>query len=72
MNRGYINRIKDKAFGLVGLIATLFGLLILTFLIGQVFYEGYNRIDLDFIKSLPSRKPEKGSLFCSVFIFDGS
>ena len=57
MNRGSINRIKDKAFGLVGLIATLFGLLILTFLIGQVFYEGYNRIDLDFIKSLPSRKP---------------
>ncbi len=66
MNRGYINRIKDKAFGLVGLIATLFGLLILTFLIGQVFYEGYNRIDLDFIKSLPSRKPEKAGIYTAL------
>lgn len=66
MNRGYINRIKDKAFGFVGLIATLFGLLILTFLIGQVFYEGYNRIDLDFIKSLPSRKPEKAGIYTAL------
>jgi len=66
MNRRYINRIKDKAFGFVGLIATLFGLLILTFLIGQVFYEGFHRIDLDFLKSLPSRKPEKAGIYTAL------
>lgn len=66
MNKRYINRIKDKAFGFVGLIATLFGLLILTFLIGQVFYEGFHRIDLDFLKSLPSRKPEKAGIYTAL------
>lgn len=63
MNRAQINRIKDKAFGVLGLIATLSGLVILSFFIGQIFKEGMNRIDLDFLMDLPSRKPEKAGIY---------
>ncbi len=63
MSKGKINRIKDKAFGILGLIATLSGLIILAFFIGQILYEGLSRLDLDFMKDLPSRKPEKAGIF---------
>jgi phosphate transport system permease protein len=63
MSRGKINRIKDKAFGILGLVATLSGLIILAFFIGQILYEGLSRLDLDFMKDLPSRKPEKAGIF---------
>ena len=55
MTRGQINKIKDKGFGLIGLIATLSGLIILGFFIGQILHEGLNRLDMDFMKDLPSR-----------------
>ncbi len=63
MSKGKINRIKDKAFGILGLVATLSGLIILAFFIGQILYEGLSRLDLDFMKDLPSRKPEKAGIF---------
>ena len=63
MNKGKINRIKDKAFGILGLVATLSGLIILAFFIGQILNEGLSRLDLDFMKDLPSRKHEKAGIF---------
>lgn len=63
MNKGQINRIKDKSFGVLGLIATLSGLIILGFFIGQIIHEGLNRLDMDFLKDLPSRKPEKAGIY---------
>ena len=63
MNKGQINRIKDKLFGVLGLIATLSGLIILGFFIGQILHEGLNRLDMDFLKDLPSRKPEKAGIY---------
>ncbi|MDB2621884.1 phosphate ABC transporter permease PstA [Flavobacteriales bacterium] len=63
MNKGQINRIKDKSFGVLGLIATLSGLIILGFFIGQILHEGLNRLDMDFLKDLPSRKPEKAGIY---------
>ena len=63
MNKVQINRIKDKSFGVLGLIATLSGLIILGFFIGQILHEGLNRLDMDFLKDLPSRKPEKAGIY---------
>jgi phosphate transport system permease protein len=63
MTRGQINKIKDKGFGLIGLIATLSGLIILGFFIGQILHEGLNRLDMDFMKDLPSRRPERAGIY---------
>jgi phosphate transport system permease protein len=63
MNKIQINRIKDQSFGVLGLLATLSGLVLLSFFIGQIFYEGWSRIDFNFLQDLPSRKPEKAGIF---------
>lgn len=63
MNKIQINRIKDQSFGVLGLLATLSGLVLLSFFIGQIFYEGCSRIDFNFLQDLPSRKPEKAGIF---------
>lgn len=63
MNKIQINRIKDQSFGILGLLATLSGLVLLSFFIGQIFYEGCSRIDFNFLQDLPSRKPEKAGIF---------
>ena len=63
MNKIQINRIKDQSFGVLGLLATVSGLVLLSFFIGQIFYEGWSRIDFNFLQDLPSRKPEKAGIF---------
>lgn len=77
MNRGQINRLKDKAFAYFGVFCTLIGLVILAFFIGNIFYDGITRIDWDFLTNLPSRKAEKagiltawaGSIWIVIFTF---
>lgn len=66
MNRTGINKIKDKSFYIVGLICTLFGLIILAIFIGNILIDGLKRIDWNFITSLPSRKPEKAGVYTSL------
>ena len=51
------NRLKDKAFEYLGIACTLFGLVVLAIFIGDILADGLSRIDWDFLKSLPSRKP---------------
>lgn len=63
MTRIKINRLKDKGFAIVGLLATISGLVVLAFFIGQILHEGLSRIDMDFLNALPSRKPEKAGIF---------
>ena len=77
MNNSKVNRIKDKAFNYFGIFCTLIGLVILSFFIGNIFYDGITRIDWDFLTALPSRKAEKagiltawiGSIWIVVFTF---
>lgn len=56
------NRRIDKAFKLVGIACTLFGLLMLVIFIGNILVDGLQRIDWDFLTNLPSRKAEKSGI----------
>lgn len=62
MNSIKWNRFLDKAFQVVGIASTLIGLVLLAFFIGSILDDGLKRIDLDFLTSLPSRKPEKAGI----------
>ncbi len=77
MNNGKINRVKDSIFKYVGILACSIGLILLAIFIGNILIDGFSRIDLDFLTSLPSRKAEKagiltawsGSLWIVVLTF---
>ena len=77
MNNGKINRVKDTIFNYVGILACSIGLILLAIFIGNILIDGFSRIDLDFLTSLPSRKAEKagiltawsGSLWIVVLTF---
>ncbi|MAT53579.1 MAG: phosphate ABC transporter permease PstA [Bacteroidetes bacterium] len=62
MNSIKWNRFLDKAFQVVGIASTLIGLVLLAFFIGSILDDGLKRINLDFLTSLPSRKPEKAGI----------
>jgi phosphate transport system permease protein len=66
MNRIRINRIKEKVFMGVGIFSTLIGILLLAFFIGDIVRVGWDRIDFDFLSSLPSRKPEKSGIYTAM------
>lgn len=66
MNRIVINRFKDKAFSVIGITSTLVGLILLIIFIGDIVIEGVQRIDWDFLTSLPSRKPERAGIFTAM------
>ena len=77
MNNGEKNRLKDPIFKHIGIFACFIGLFLLAIFIGNILYDGFNRIDWSFLTSLPSRKAEKagiltawsGSLWIVVFTF---
>ena len=52
----------DKAFQVFGVASTLIGVVLLAFFIGSILDDGLKRIDVDFLSSLPSRKPEKAGI----------
>lgn len=56
------NRLIDSAFKYFGIVCTLSGLIVLAIFIGNIIIEGVQRIDWDFLTSLPSRKPEKAGI----------
>jgi len=62
MNSIRWNRIKDKAFQVVGVASTLIGLILLAVFIGSILEDGLRRLDWDFLTSLPSRKAEKAGI----------
>jgi len=77
MNNGEKNRLKDSIFKYIGIFACFIGLFLLAIFIGNILYDGFNRIDWSFLTSLPSRKAEKagiltawsGSLWIVIFTF---
>jgi len=56
------NRIQDKAFHVVGLVFTFSALLILAVFLLDIIGEGWNRIDWNFLTSLPSRRAERAGI----------
>ena len=66
MNNIKKNRIKDQVFKYWGIVCTFLGLILLTIFIGSIFIDGIQRIDWDFITSLPSRKAERAGIYTAV------
>ena len=66
MTNAQKNRIIDKSFQAIGVICTFFGLVILAILIYNIIIEGAARIDWDFMKDLPSRRPQKAGIYTAV------
>ncbi len=62
MSKAKLNRRKDQLFGYFGVFATVLGLVLLALFIFQIFSDGIGRLDLDFMKALPSRKWEKAGI----------
>ena len=63
MNNAKKNRVKDKAFRVVGVTATWFGIIVLAIFMGFILYTGLGRLSLDFLTSLPSRFPEQSGIY---------
>jgi len=62
MSRTQLNRLFDRAFGVLGLLATLLGLSVLLTLIVDVLLDGAGRLGWQFLTSYPSRKPEEAGI----------
>ncbi len=63
MNRAGYNRVKDKGFKIVGVSATLVGLVVLAIFIGFIIFMGMERLSWDFLMSLPSRFAEQSGIY---------
>jgi phosphate transport system permease protein len=57
-----INIISKSIF----FVATMFALLILGVLLYRVFTQGFGYLDLQFLQSLPSRKPEQAGVYAAL------
>jgi len=66
MNNNQLNKFKDQSFKVLGVLFTLFGVLILGVLIYNIVRVGYSRINWDFLTSLPSRKPEEAGIYTAI------
>ncbi|MEK6678780.1 MAG: phosphate ABC transporter permease PstA [Nitrospirota bacterium] len=60
--RRALNKFYDRAFSVVGLIATMVGLAVLLTLLIDVFMDGASRLGWQFLTSYPSRKPEQAGI----------
>lgn len=66
MNNIKKNRLKDQTFKIWGIASTFLGLILLVLFIGSILVDGIQRIDWDFITSLPSRKPENAGIYTAL------
>lgn len=66
MNNLKKNRWKDQAFKVWGIFCTLLGLVLLAIFIGSILVDGLQRIDWDFITSLPSRKADRAGIYTAL------
>lgn len=62
MNHVFINRLRNNIFKISGFVATFIGLIILAYFILDIFNDGFDRIDFDFLTNYPSRKAEKAGI----------
>ncbi|MGB7784806.1 MAG: phosphate ABC transporter permease PstA [Salinimicrobium sp.] len=66
MNSIKKNRVLDQVFKVWGIACTLLGLVLLAMFIGSILIDGIQRIDWDFITSLPSRKAERAGIWTAL------
>lgn len=66
MNSAQLNRIKDLIFKYWGIACTLIGIILLIVFIGNILMDGLTRINWDFLRSLPSRKPENAGIWTAM------
>ena len=66
MNNSRKNRIFDQMFKYWGIFCTLLGLVLLAIFIGSILVDGLQRIDWDFITSLPSRSAERAGIYTAL------
>lgn len=57
-----MRKLKDQLFHGVILLSTLFGVIVLIMLLTDILKSGLDRLSLDFLKSFPSRFPEKAGI----------
>ena len=73
MNNSSRNRFNDKAFQVVAIVVTVFGLLVLLSLLVSIVYMGAPRLNWQFMTSLPSRLASKAGILTawtgSLWIF---
>ncbi len=61
-----ISKRKDKIFRILALSLTVFALLILLVLLGDIFWRGFGRLNWGFFKNLPSRHPENAGILTAI------
>lgn len=66
MNNIKQNRLKDQLFMYWGVACTLLGLVLLAIFIGSILVDGLQRIDWQFITSLPSRVAERAGIYTAL------
>lgn len=66
MNNIKKNRLKDQIFKIWGIACTFIGLVLLALFIGSILIDGIQRIDWDFITSLPSRNADRAGIYTAL------
>ncbi len=66
MNNTRKNRLKDSAFRYYGIFSTFIGLVMLAVFILVILRTGLERLDWNFITSLPSRFPAKAGIYTAL------
>jgi phosphate transport system permease protein len=59
VNRHRLNILLDRAFSVVGLFMTIFGIGVLVVLLVDTFLDALPRLDWQFLTGFPSRRPER-------------
>ncbi len=58
--------LKDHAFELLALVATLVGIIFLSIFLVEIFQQGLPRLSWQFLTSYPSRKPEQAGIYAAL------
>lgn len=61
-----ISKTRDKIFRITALCLTVFALLILLVLLGDILWRGLGRLNWGFFKNLPSRHPQNAGILTAI------
>lgn len=61
-----VRKVKDRIFGFVCLFAVLIGVFLLCVLLWSVWRDGGARLNMEFLKDVPSRFPEKSGIYAAL------
>lgn len=66
MNNTKKNRLKDSIFRYYGIFSTFIGLVMLAVFVFIILQTGLERLNLNFLTSLPSRFPERAGIYTAI------